>query len=139
MTIRRAITTRCLNGTDPDYRVLDVGTAYVPDFIRASVAQLWKNWKAANPILIDDPAPEEPEPEEGVGYPKRWNQLLTAHLKEHERGETVTSKRRQIVDVDSNLPSSILFKAPGTVRIMSAIPIVPAPRQHQYGANVLQR
>lgn len=138
MTIRRAITTKCLDGTNADYRTLDVGTAYVPDFIRYDMGLTWLQWKQGNPVLMSDPAPEQGDRPEGVGTPTRWNQTWFARLKEHEQGLTTTSRLPVLTDVDLNPPQSILNTTPGAERIMTASPVVPAKRQHQLGSTISQ-
>ncbi len=138
LTLRRAVTTKCLTGSNADYRTLDVGQAYVPDFIRFDLGLLWlTEYKANNPVVASDPAPEQPERPSGVATPKRWSQYVYNRLKEHEAGTTVSSGIGQIIDVDSNLPSA-LYDAVAK-RIMSAVPVVPSPRQEQVGAVILQR
>jgi len=135
--ITRSITTRCLNGTAPDYRVLDTGWASVTDFIRVDIgSSLWPEWKNQNPVLADDPAPEQGERISGVGTPKRWNDRVIQRLKRFERGDIVTSGIPQIIDVDLNLPSS--GWDPVAKRPMSLIPIVPSPRNHQIGVSLRQ-
>lgn len=134
--ICRSITTRCLNGTAPDYRVLDTGWSSVADFIRVDLGAIWSDWRNQNKVLADDPAPEQPDRPSGVGTPKRWNDIETKRLKQFERGEAVTSGVPQIIDVDLNLPSSGWDST--AKRIMSRAPVVPAPRNHQIGVSVQQ-
>lgn len=134
----RSITTRCLNGANPDYRTLDTGYAYVPDFIRYDIGLQWNSvFRVANPVVDDDIDPALGDRPSGVATPKRWNQFVYARLKEHERGDTVASNIPQIIDVELNLPASV-FEADPANRIMSAIPCKPSRRQHQIGVTVLQ-
>jgi phage tail sheath gpL-like len=135
--IVRSITTRCLNGANPDYRTLDTGTAVVPDFVRTSLGLLWASeYKKANPIVADDPAPEQPERASGIATPKRWSQYAEKHLKDLESGKAVASGLPQIIDVDLNKPASGYDKF--AKRIMSVVPVIPAPRNHQIGVSVQQ-
>jgi phage tail sheath gpL-like len=135
--ITRSVTTRCLNGTAPDYRVLDTGWASVTDYIRVDFgSSLWPEFKAANPVNRDDPAPEQGEPRSGIGTPKTWNGRMIQRLKRFERGDNVASGIPQIIDVDLNLPSSGWDST--AKRIMSLCPIVPAPRTHQIGVSLRQ-
>jgi len=138
MTIRRAITTRCLSGSNPDYRTLDVGTAYVPDFIRFDLGLLWLSFKVANPVIRDNPAVELPEPPSGVAWPERWNQTIIAQLKAHEGGTTTQSRIPILSDVDANLPTTIYVGTSGQEHFASEIPIKPARKQHQATAIVAQ-
>lgn len=135
--VTRSITTRCLNGTAPDYRVLDTGWASVTDYIRIDFGTvLWPEFKASNPVLADDPAPEQGERPSGVGTPKNWNGRMYQRLKRFERGDVVASGIPQIIDVDLNLPSSGWEST--AKRIMSLCPLVPAPRTHQIGVSLRQ-
>jgi hypothetical protein len=139
MRIVRAITTRCLDGASADYRTLDVGTAYVPDFIRFDIGLQWLAFKAANPVIRDDSPPEIAEPKAGVGTPSLWNSTIYARLKEHEAGTTVTSRIPQLSDVDANPPSTIWVGTTGQEHFASAIPVVPSKRQHQAVGVIAQR
>lgn len=134
--LARSITTRCLNGTAPDYRVLDTGWASVPDYVRIDLASVWATWKASNPVLADDPAPEQGDRPSGVGTPARWNQVMTQRLKRFERGDIVASGIPQIVDVDLN-PTSSGWDAVAK-RVMSLCPVVVIARNHQIGVSVRQ-
>jgi phage tail sheath gpL-like len=138
MTIRRAITTRCLSGSNPDYRTLDVGTAYVPDFIRFDLGLRWLDFKAKNPIIRDNPAQELDEPKAGVAWPDRWNDTIIAALKEHEAGTTTQARLPVLSDVETNLPTTIYVGTDGQEHFASEIPVKPARRQHQATAIVAQ-
>jgi phage tail sheath gpL-like len=132
----RSITTRCLDGSNPDYRTLDTGTAYVPDYIRYDVQVLWLAYRRDNPIVAPDPAPEQPDREEGVATPSRWSPYLYGRLKDHEKGTTVKSGLPQLIDVDLHKPTARYDTI--AKRIMFAAPLVPAPRQHQIGGTFIQ-
>lgn len=136
--ICRSITTRCLNGTAPDYRVLDTGWSSVADFVRAYIGSVtWPTWKAGNPVLADDPAPEQAARKSGVGTPLGWNSVLTQALRLFERGDAVSSGIPQIINVSQNLPSSGFDST--AKRVMSLCPLVAAPRNHQIGVSVQQQ
>src|SRR5207344_2771238 len=65
--ICRSITTHCLNGSTPDYRVLDTSGCSVPDFVLKDLELLWEtDFLPSNPRVQDDPAPEVPTPPSGV-------------------------------------------------------------------------
>lgn len=135
--IVRSITSRCLNGTNPDYRTLDTGTAVVPDFVRQSLGLLWTTeYKVSNPLVADDPSAEQPERASGVATPKRWSGYVEKYLRDLESGKAVASGLPQIIDVDLNKPSSGFDKT--AKRIMSVVPVVPAYRNHQVGVSVQQ-
>ena len=134
--VSRSITTRCLNGASPDYRCIDTGQSSVADFIRIDLSFVWQNWNNSNPVLADDPAPEQGDRPSGVGTPARWNGVMTKRLKQFERGEAVTSGIPQIIDVDLNPCSSGWDSV--AKRIMSLCPVAVAPRNHQIGVSVRQ-
>jgi phage tail sheath gpL-like len=135
--IVRSITTRCLNGANPDYRTLDTGTAVVPDFVRQSLGLLWTTeYKVSNPLVADDPSPEQPERAPGVATPKRWSQYVEKYLTDLESGKGVASGLPQLVDVSLNKPVSGFD--PVAKRIMTACPVKPAARNHQTGVSVQQ-
>lgn len=140
MRIRRAVTTKCLDGTNPDYRTLDVYKAYVPDFVRALMAQVYADWKKQNPVIMDDPAAEQPARAEGVGTPKPWTGLWYSHLLQLEDGtHPALPKRIPIIsDVALNPPFSRFNSTPGARRIMCASPLSVADRNHQLGAVIPQ-
>lgn len=133
----RAITTKSLNGSLPDYRTLDTSQAVVPDEIRLDLGLLWTSeYKPSNPRVADDPAEGEPDRQSGVGTPARWNAYAYNRLKEWENGTAVPSGLPQLIDVDANLPASGFDRT--AKRIMSAVPVIPAPNQHQIGVSVRQ-
>ncbi len=128
--IVRAITAHSLNGAAPDYRTYDVGEAVVPDRIRVEAALYWTTeFKVANPFVGPDPAGGK-QPEPGVGTPTNWNaSLMSEVLRPAERN-------KWIMDVDSHPPVTEYDAA--AKRLMSAIPHVVRPRQHQIGISSRQ-
>lgn len=133
--VARAITTRCLNGSVPDYRVLDTSEAVVPDHVRRTLELVWTTeFKPANPRVADDPPPEQKEPLAGVGTPSGWNSTVYRILKSMERGEGYPAPI--LIDVDNRRPVSFYDKT--AKRIMSAVPVEPAPNQHSIGVSVRQ-
>lgn len=137
--IVRSITTKCLDGANADYRTLDTSQSVVPDAFRIDLGLQWTTvYKVNNPLVADDPAPEQPERPSGVATPSRWNDFVIARLKAWERGDSdvVSSGRPQIIDVDLNKPLSGYDKT--AKRIMTLCPIVPAPKNEQCGVSVQQ-
>ncbi len=75
-----AITARSLDGATPDYRVLDVSKAVVPQRVREHIDDVWENEHAvANPHVAPDP-PDGKLPAEGVSTPKLWAATINAEL-----------------------------------------------------------
>lgn len=140
MRICRAVTTKCLDGTNPDYRTLDVSKAYVPDFVRARMGEMYRDWKKQNPVIMDDPASEEKARPEGVGTPKSWTGLWYDELLKLEDGTSAALPARIpiLTDVAQNPPFSRFDATPGARRIMCASPITVADRNHQLGAVIPQ-
>jgi phage tail sheath gpL-like len=140
VVVVRAITTKCLNGTDPDYRTLDTSQAVVPDYVRDGLKLIWDTeFKIENPRVASDPASGQRDRPAGVATPTRWNQRVTQYLRVLE-GSTPDSPfagRPVLVDVGTNLPSSEFDS--NANRIMSAVPTKPAPNQHQIGVSVRQQ
>ena len=133
--IVRAIVSRCLNGTTPDYRVLDTGDAYVPDYIRRAASINWQtSFRVANIRNAADPADTSRPLPSGVGTPSVWNSSVEQMLRKFERGEGFPAPI--ITDVDNNKPSSSYDDA--GKRIMSAIPAKVMPNTHQIGISVRQ-
>ena len=133
--IVRAIVTRCLNGAVPDYRVLDVGDAVVPDFVRRDVGLDWQtSFRVANPRNAPDPADTSRPLPSGVGTPATWNSAVEAKLRKYERGEGFAAPI--ITNVDGNKPSSSWDDV--GKRIMTAIPVAAMPNTHQIGISVRQ-
>lgn len=131
--ICRSIQTRSLNGSTPDYRVLDTSDAIVPDFVRRAIALAWTSvYKLANPRVSDDPPANQKDAASGVATPTRWSNFVEGILRGFERGEGFPAPI--IINVDALKPSSGYDKV--GKRIMSAIPVQPAPNNHQVGISV---
>ncbi len=128
--IVRSIVTHCLNGALPDYRTLDTAQAVVPDYVRDVLELYWVTvYKVANPYVADDPAPEQRERPPGVATPTRWNQTVTSILKDLESQNILS-------DVELNPPVSEYD--PVAKRIMSLVPAIATPLNHQTGVSVRQ-
>lgn len=131
----RSITTHSLNGSTPDYRTLDTNEAIVPDYVLLDSILTWTtSFKPANPRVRDNPAPEEQPVPPGVATPDNWNRVQTARLRAFERGDGLPAPI--IINVSENLPISSFDSVAD--RIMCAVPVVPAPNQHQIGISVRQ-
>jgi hypothetical protein len=71
----------------------------------------------------------------GVGTPSTWNARVEGKLRRYERGEGFPAPI--IINVDNNKPASA-YDAIGK-RIMTAVPVVPAPNTHQVGISIRQQ
>lgn len=128
----RAITSHSLNGAAPDYRTLDVGDAVVPDRIRKECAAYWSGeFKVANPYIGPDPGEGERAAPAGVATPALWTAAVISEVLRPAEAAL------WVADVDSNLPVSEYDS--GAKRIMSAVPVVVRPIQHQIGVSVRQQ
>lgn len=140
----RSVTTHTLSGSTPDYRTLDSSDAVVPDFVRKDIGLHWKTvFKPNNPRNADDPPGDSKPAIAGVATPSLWNADVEAKLRRYEKGilasgssPTAQTVAPIIIDVDNNKPSS--YWDPVAKRIMSIIPVVPAPNTHQIGCSVRQ-
>lgn len=140
--ICRSVTTHTLTGSTPDYRTLDTSDAYVPDFVRRDIGLHWSTvFKPNNPRNADDPAPDQKARASGVATPSLWNADVEAKLRRYEKGNLSSNASPNastvapiIIDVDTNKPTS--GYDPVAKRIMSIIPVVPAPNTHQIGVSV---
>lgn len=130
VAIVRAITTKSRNGSDADYRTLDVGQATTPDYVRDRLRLLWTTQvQPDNEYVTDDPSDGEPDPPAGVITPSRWNAMVTSEL-------FAMQAERILTQVATNLPASEWNAT--AARIMTACPTVPLPLNHQVGVSVRQ-
>lgn len=129
----RSITSKCLTGTDPDYRTLDTADAYVPDYVRNVLRLAWTtDYLPSNPYVGPNPSAVEPDPPAGVATPARWNSYLTATLQ-----ALVASNVLQSVGTTSYDTPVSEFDATAK-RIMSAVPVIRRANNHQTGVSVRQ-
>ncbi len=139
-----SITSHSLNGTTPDYRTFNTSDAYVPDFVRKDIGLYWSTvFKPNNPRVADDPAGDSKPLLSGVACPSTWNPAIVAKLRNYERGilasgsaPTSPTVAPIIIEVDFNLPTTVYD--PVAKRLVSVIPVVPAPPNHQLGVSVRQ-
>lgn len=130
VTVARAITTKCLTSTNPDYRTLDVGFAVTPDEVRDDLALQWGTvFLPANPAVRDDPSTEEPDPPAGVATPKRWTSFVEA------RRATVYAANLWTLPVTTATTTESEYNNTAK-RIMSKVPVLTHPLQHQIGVSV---
>lgn len=129
----RSITTKCLNGSDPDYRTLDTADAYVPDYVRNVLRLAWTtDYLPSNPYVGPNPSSVEPDPPAGVATPTRWNSYLTSTL----AGLVSTNVLQSVGTTSSDSPVSE-YDATAR-RIMSAVPVIRRANNHQTGVSVRQ-
>lgn len=139
----RSVTTHTLNGSTPDYRTLDTSQAYVPDFVRKDASLQWAtSFRPNNPRVFDNPPANLPAPPSGVAYPDSWNSFYTKRLRDFEKGilssggsaAAAPTVAPIIVDVDHNQMSTVYSQSQKC--LISVIPVLPAPTQHQIGVSV---
>lgn len=139
-----SITSHSLNGATPDYRTFNTSDAVVPDFVRKDIGLYWSTvFKPNNPRVNDDPAGDAKPAFSGVATPSVWNAEIEAKLRKYERGilasgadVTKPTVSPIIINVDTNKPTTVYD--PVAKRLMSVIPVVPAPPNHQLGVSVRQ-
>lgn len=126
----RAITTRSLNGSDPDYKTLDTAAAVVPDYVRDRLRFVWSTeFVRENPWVQDDPGDGDPTPPAQVAFPRLWNSRVQEEL-------VAMQTERIITAVAANPPASEFNSV--AKRIMSSVDVYPLPIQHQIGQVVRQ-
>ena len=130
VTFCRAIVSKSLTGTLPDYRTYDWPDADVPDRISDEVEAEWGSYKLANPYIGPEPAAGQRKPPEGRGQPSTWNSTVTANIMRK------AEKNNWVIDVDNNLPQTEWSESQKC--FLTAIPTVVCPIAHQLGASIRQ-
>lgn len=136
--ICRAITTFSLLGSTPDYSALDTNQITVPDQVRTTIRLFWTTQFVVQcPVVQPDPPTSASGqlgafPPSGVAMPSTWNAAVYQILKGIEKGNGFPYP--QITEVDENLP--VTSYSPSQNCLISAIPVVPTPLQHQIGVSV---
>lgn len=125
----RAICSRSLSGSTPDYRTYDHGDVAVPIRVRKELVALGQQLKAANPF--DGPDVEEGLPPIGTFTPKLWDSRVNALLE-----EWASSNFNWLQDVAAN-PSQSVWD-PDAKRVMSLVPTIAKHQFHQLGILVRQ-
>lgn len=127
--IVRAVTSHSLDsGGNPDYRTLDTSQAVVPDYVRNTLRLYWlTSFKIQNPKVGPDPAPTARAAPAGVATPSLWNRNVKNILIGLEANLILTA-------VDANPPVTE-YNATAK-RLMSIVPVVACPNQHQIGVSV---
>jgi phage tail sheath gpL-like len=139
-----SITSHSLSGSTPDYRTFNTSDAYVPDFVRRDIGLYWSTvFKPNNPRVADDPAADAKPALSGVATPGTWNPAIVQKLRNYANGilasgsaPTTPTVAPIIILVDFNLPTTVYD--PIAKRLVSVIPVVPAPPNHQLGVSVRQ-
>lgn len=130
----RSIVSHSLNGSLPDYRTLDTSDAVVPDYARTVAKLIWlTEYLPANKRVADNPPAGAKDRPAGVATPDRWNQRLKKML---------TDLNDALICVYSSPDASVELNQPvseynkDAKRIMTLLPVVPFPNQHQIGVSV---
>jgi phage tail sheath gpL-like len=138
--IVRAITSHSLNGTAPDYSVLDTTEITVPDMVRADIRLYWAStFLPNNPVVSNDPSTSpggqtSPYPPSGVAMPSTWNAQVIFKLNQYQAGVGFPYPQLELGSVAQFPPVTGFSAAQGC--LMSAIPVVPIALQHQIGVSV---
>ena len=136
--IVRSITSHSLSGSAPDYSCLDTAQITVPDQVRQDIRVYWTTYyKVQNPVVQDNPPTSAAGqlgayPPSGVAMPNTWNAAVYQKLKNYEKGAGFPYP--QITAVDLNLPNTVFSYQQQC--LISAIPVIPTPLQHQIGVSV---
>lgn len=127
--IRRAINSRSLVGTTPNYNTLDRADTIVAIRVRKDLTALGGEMKAARPY--SGPDVEEGLPEGDVFTPRVWESKVNAYLLEH-----ASPRYNWLQDVEAN-PCVAIWDPVGK-RVMSEIPTIKKDQFHQLGMNINQ-
>lgn len=136
--ICRSIQTHCLNGANPDFRVLDTSGTTVPDYVLKAIELIWTtDFLPNNPRVQDNPAAETKTPTAGIAYPDLWSATVFSLLQDLAQGIGLPTGL-PILDQNETLahPPTSQYVGGPTPHIMSAADIVPAANQHQIGQSV---
>lgn len=132
VSVVRAITTRSLNGSNPDYRTLDTSQCTVPDYVLDLLDLEWTtSFAVSNTKVADDPATGEKPRPAGVATPTLWNKRVAVLLSQLEDQGILT-------ETALNPPSSYFDDTGATPHIMTSVPVIPCPQNHQVGVLVSQ-
>ena len=130
LQIVRAICSRSLNGSTPDYRTLDLGDVSVPIRVRKELVADYQQLKIENPWAGPDIGDEAPP--EGTFTPNLWNNHVYARLKLWE-----TADFNWLTEVDDHPPEAEWDE--DAERVMGLVDCVVKPLNHQLGLIVRQR
>jgi len=129
VTICSAFVTKSLNGTQPDYRCSEWADADVPDRIADELGAEWGVFRQANPYTGPDPLPGQRALPAGVGCPQTWTAHAMRVMQNGEDSNWVMNVTDNPVISEWNNDSK---------RIMSAVPCIVRPKNHQIGVSVRQ-
>lgn len=127
--IKRAINSRSLNGTTPNYNTLDRGDTIVPIRVRKEFVALGKQMKRDNPF--DGPDLQEVLPEPGTFTPRLCESAFNAKLQLWEK-----LPFNWVQDVAAN-PAVATWDTVGK-RTMIEVPVIAKHQFHQLGMNINQ-
>jgi len=129
----RSITTHSMDEFgNPEYTTLDTSQAVVPDYVRLVLKLYFLTvFKPNNPRTGPDPAPTARAAPAGFATPMLWTQNATQQLMQLEQ----TSPPILLPGSTAANPVVSEWDVAGQ-RIMSVVPVVPCPNDHQLGVSV---
>jgi phage tail sheath gpL-like len=142
----RSITSHCLLSGNADYSTLDTGQASVPQFVFKDLRLYWTSVVAPqNPRVAPDPAASQRNPPQGVMYPSLWSGMVYAKLQGYAAGNLTGGNSGASAAATQQVPPILINVVPPTSnydftanRIMTTIPLTPAPNNAQCGISVKQ-
>jgi phage tail sheath gpL-like len=127
--VSRSITSRSLDGANPDYRTLDTATAVVPQRIREDLDLLWTQEHSVENPYVGPDLPNGQSPPAGRSTPTLWAGEINSRLREAEEANLIT-------DVDNN-PAAVEYNT--TLKcLISNVPTVVQPQNHITGTVIRQ-
>jgi phage tail sheath gpL-like len=131
LTIVRAICSRSLNGSTPDYRTYDRGDVMVPIRCRKELVALGDRMRAANPYAGPD-LPDGQLPPVGTLTPNLWKSAVQSFLLEHEKAQFNWLEQVASHPAEAEWDNT-------SKRIMSVVPTIAKTQNHQIGVIVRQQ
>ncbi len=125
----RSITSRSLNGSNPDYRTLDTGTSMTPQRIREDLDTLWTESHAVENPTVGPDLPNGESPPPGRSTPANWGAEIKGRL-------IIAEQDGLLIDVEGN-PPAVEYNT--TLKcLISNVPTVVQPLNHQTGTVIRQ-
>lgn len=132
-SVVRSITAYSLNGSAPDYRVLDTSIPVVTVTVEQLIKSDWvTDFQPNNPRVRSEPDPEEKVPPAGVAYPSLWAARIASILQSLEFGDLYPQPL--LVNTAAH-PPQVNYDTVGKFLVADA-DIEPMPSLHQSGVLV---
>lgn len=118
---------------NPQYTTLDTSEAVVPDYVRLSLRLYYTSvFKPSNPRVGPDPDPTQKKAPAGFATPSLWRQHATADVL-----VLLEQASPPILLPGSTAQNPVIAEYNAVAqRLMSIVPVIPCPNDHQLGVSV---